>query len=84
MKLGHMTNFFEKTIQETLNQMQRIYEDTVHQNRQSVLILDKKLEPVYQEMKKKVDMSVFNRVLAAMHDGVEPIDFLKTDALVNT
>jgi hypothetical protein len=34
MKLGNMTNFFEKTIDGTLDKMKEIYEDTLQQNKQ--------------------------------------------------
>lgn len=65
LKLGHMTNFFEKTIEGTLDQMKRIYEDTVHQNVLSGAALDQKLRPLQEQLKHKVDMSMLRQVMAA-------------------
>lgn len=46
LKLGNMTNFFQNTIEGTLDKMKIIYEDTIQQNKVSEKMLEKNLKPL--------------------------------------
>ena len=73
-----MNNFFEKTIDGTLDRMKQIYEHTVLQNRVAGDRLAKELEPLWAELRNKVDVAHFNQTIrnlsgSSEHDSNEQL-----------
>lgn len=72
-----MNNFFEKTIDGTLDTMKQIYEDTVHQNRLAGERISRELDPIWAELRNKVDVAHFNLTIrnlsgsSSEHDSSE-------------
>ena len=63
IKLSNMNNYFEKTIDGTLDKMKQVYEHTVLQNRLAGDRFAKELEPLWMELKSKVDLAHFNQTI---------------------
>jgi hypothetical protein len=69
--MGNMANYFQSTIEGTLQKMKLIYDDTVGENKRAEEALLKAVTEVRDELNRKVDVGVFNMAMRAMNGSSE-------------
>jgi hypothetical protein len=69
--MGNMANYFQSTIEGTLQKMKLIYDDTVGENKRAEEALLKTVTEVKDELNRKVDVGVFNMAMRAMNGSSE-------------